>query len=267
MTTDGTELKLAVLADKAFEHPRQKLPVRRITKIEITERGLETWHEGHLYPKKGTPDKEAIIAVDAVKRFGVALLSLFIRYPFLSKKRFIALFLDFSSKIIARYYLKREVYCSCLRPLLDFEGTKEERELLKVGVTVLQYDNAWRLRWQDLIGEYRKGKGVKELRRLLLLWKERERSDYVKRLWPAISTFLFFLPLFFSLKRFIFRVLDSLPNDVVGLDESDRYWCLLRPDYDFGGVSWEVRKSQFEQMTGMKVGGIDEYAQKLSSNA
>ena len=121
------------LTEKAFERKRTPIPVRKVTKVAVTDKGMETWYEGHPFPKKGTPDEMAIYAVDAVKRCALVLA----RTPMFPKRQ-VKGFVEFSDRILSKFYLDKKMYCPIAREIIDIPYKSEvERKFFKAGAMIL----------------------------------------------------------------------------------------------------------------------------------
>lgn len=248
------------LSKEAFEKKRIPIPVRIVTKVELTDKGMETWYKGHPFPKKGTPDEMVLVAVDAVKRCALV----FARTPVFPKRQ-VESFAEFSNRTLSKFYLAEKMYCPIAREVLDIPYKSEvERILFKTGAMVLQFDNVYRLSIQDVFALYDSSAPlVKELKRLLDIWISREKNASIilklKRIRPVINV----LYLYPKVRKRLKEILDGLDLEKIKLDEADWYWCLNRPNYDFRGVSYEERKKEFTKITGVKVVSTKELVKKI----
>ena len=178
-----------------------------IQRVEYGD-GIKVFLKGHPYPLKGMPTQEAMFAVDIVKKL------LMFKWK------------DAMQTALKPYLLKPEYMGPFARELRRmFPG-----KLGTTIATVLDYDNAYRLRIQDLCKETTKEKLLahpfREVQRLL---KINQRRDYpevhfkFKRFAPFISILL-------CIRRKTFRECNW---DQLLPDESDLYWLSIRTDYHY----------------------------------
>ncbi len=248
------------LTPKAFENKRSPIPARITTKVEITDKGMQAWYKGHPYPKKTTSDEMVVYAVDAVKRCALVL----VRTPVFPKRQ-VKGFVEFSDRILRKFYLDKKLYCPIAREVRDIPYENEtERILFKTSAMILQFDNIYRLPTQDLLELYDQNAPiVRELKRLLDVWVDREKNKNIlwklKRIRPVINV----LYLYPKVRKRIKEILDGLDLEKIKLDEADWYWCLNVPNYDFRGVSYEERAKQFTEITGVKIVPIEDLAKRI----
>jgi len=244
------------------ELPSEKpTDVHPLEKVEFPEKGgVLTYMGGHAHPYKGFPFFEFVDKIDTIKKVQKATLSslfhsfkgrrlsliglLFV--PWLFKELARAYIYTFY-RIIERFRVKTLRYSDAIRELhracsIQFEETAEERELRymirDLVCMVLEFDNAYRFRFQDVIVELdkaalRKNPG-KELTRLLTLMQSRETTQEVKDTWTLVRYFLpWYIRLNSSLKKAIVGVLSELDLETVKLSAEDTHFAKERKDYKF----------------------------------
>lgn len=235
-----------------------------LTHVEfLDEGGIHTFIEGHKYPYKGFPFHEFVEKIDTLKKMGRAVLSSF--FHSLKKRNPLQvailglspwLFQDtlkagiyVAHRIVMRFKVKKERYCTAMRELyrvlsIEFRGeTKEEGELREqlrdVLCMILESDNAYRYRFQDIVMELdpdsiRKDI-VKELDRLLTIMQSRETGQDLKDTWTLLKKFipmyLFISP---KVNSRLIDVLSSLEKGKIALSKEDRWYAGPRKDYVFG---------------------------------
>lgn len=184
----------------------------KITRIDTVD-GVKVWLEGHRMPYKGLPTGQAILSVSIVKE--------------LAKGRLI------------------EAAWLAYKPHLTLEQMNPfPREIQRVfpgklGTVIahtLEYDNAYRLRIQDLLSETSKERilqrPIREIWRLLRINKRRDIKPVHRKFMFAACV----LTLIFLIPGFRRRLKISLKNcDYMALilDKSDIYWLHLRTDYNW----------------------------------
>lgn len=237
--------------------------VNPLEKVEFPEKGgILTYMGGHEQPYKGFPFFEMVEKVDTIKKIQRATLSSL--YHSLKKRSWFTLaplifvpwlfgdivkaYVQTFHRLIMRFKIKNERYCDAMRELnrafsIEFYGevndSKELRfQLRDVACMFLEFDNAYRFRFQDVIVELDKQKlkknPAKEIVRLLEVMSTREKTQEIKDTWKLVR---YFLPLYLrfnkSLRKSIVAVLDGLDLDKVQLSIEDRHYCKERKDYQF----------------------------------
>lgn len=232
---------------------------------EPPEGGILTYMEGQDYPYRGFPFSEMVEKIDILKKVVRGILSSF----FHSLKRrnklqvllvaFVPwLIMDTVKALIYVIYraversrIKSNMYSQSMRELhraLSTEryGENEEHRTLRRQIRdsvcmILEFDNAYRFRFQDIIVELdkvslRKSPG-KEIVRLLTLMQTREKGQDLKDTWTLLK---FFIPGFLfinrKLRKDLVEVLTDLDLTKVALTVEDKSYCYPRKDYHFGFV-------------------------------
>jgi hypothetical protein len=229
---------------------------KSVEKIDFPkEGGIFTYFEGIDLPVKGYADGETVERVDEAKKMAMTMLWGLFR---MSKIKFLLL-LIFKRQIeelgesliisfweyIHKYRPKENRYCKTVREiLLLFETTDYDVEnkvlwhRIKDNICmVLEYDDAYRYRFQDIVEELNKEdfakNPIKEMKRLFNIIAEREDSDVMRNKWKMISSYVFLL----RLKPFFFKKLVEIVSLMelkeVKMDEADRYHAKLKVSYDF----------------------------------
>ena len=248
------------------------LPSEKITpedtkplqKVEFPkEGGVLTWMEGFDYPYKGYPHHEFVDRVDSVKKMNRAMLSgLYHQLKSIPRWRFITVlpalwviksmvraWVHVFYRAMERTRIKPERYCVAVRDIyasfnapMAKERAKEAEfrtELRDLVCMVLEMDNAYRYRAQDVLAELNKDALRKhprrELVRLLDLLASRERHQEVRDTWKLIRAVVrFYLLLDPTLTKTVAFALSRIQPDNVRLDTMDKAYCLPRKDYTFG---------------------------------
>lgn len=240
--------------------------------------GVYSWMAGNIYPYEGFPLGELVERIDLLKKISRSLLS-GIFHTFKNKSRFRLIFLlpilfflpDLFrvavytyQRILERFKLKPLRYSRTARELIrafskDYaKETEKEKDLrLKIGDCVcmlLEFDNAYRFRFQDIIPELDKEalkkNTIKEILRLLDLMSSRETTQTIKDTWTlirlAIKWYLRFDKKVQSIIRNVFLELDLKR---LNLSQGDRYFCVGRKDYVFGFMKDQelVKLIEFEK--------------------
>ncbi len=254
------------------------------TRFNITER-VETPPEGGIYaylkgipfPRKGLPTPENCWANDNVKRVMVFLLRslgtkdmllpgiAFAIIPWSWKLRTMNRMLFEFSRIgcwlLQGAFLKPHLYSNPTKPLqkgvavfLKDVGIQERTsdDVAKIIATVLEYDDAYRYRFEDIMScterHHLVASPVREVRRLIDIFRAREKyTDMMSKLdaFEAIASLALMHP---RIRRSFKKAVIAIRPDefqMLKMDEADRYHTLLRGDYDFGGKPIELRMKRY----------------------
>lgn len=265
-----------------------------IEKMETKEKGIEVWYRDIPFPRKGFPTPEAVACANIVKRILIETIKTFsypqfiiswvlalftytkapkIKYGHeMGKERVKVLeklFLSFNRicyGIMSEYILKPEYMTPLASELQGLifvflcrigieQGTARQFGL--IFGAVIQYDDAYRYRIQDIFSETTKEKlesdPYKEVKRLLGLILERERDWTVQNKYKAIGK-LIALPLKLKVVKYALRsALRNCEFSRLQFDEADKYWCKNRTDYNFLGKSYGERMVGFKTVQGLNI--------------
>lgn len=235
-----------------------------LIKVEFPETGgILTFMEGYDFPYKGYPFAEFVEKIDFVKKSSRTLLSgAYHRMKLRSKWRFITLIpalwaakdavragIYTMYRIIERFRMKKERYSDAVREIYRAfsEPIKNETELdaefrcqiRDLACMILEFDNAYRFRAQDIIAELDKSRLQKdfsgELIRLFELMMAREKRQEVKDTWRlAKYAIRFYLRFDKNMARMIRNILERMDIEKVKLSIEDKVFCIPRVDYSFG---------------------------------
>ncbi len=241
-------------------------------KSEIqTESGIKTEFYGCSYKWNG------VIWADLIDSAAITKRVLMEDIIFLSKFKFLAFFLLFKSIREALIHRFLRIYAADLQKFLidptqdlqrdhrkkqlNIRDLKEgSRELIRVGekyfgkfiyclVLFFEADNAYWQRFQDIIGNLDKERLRINVRREILRildmgikWEKEMVIDKIKIIRKLISIILF-VP---SIRKLARSFLLELDLNKIRQDEADHYFSLNRRGYNFGGIPFEKRLSEWE---------------------
>lgn len=215
--------------------------------------GVITYMEGYDHPYKGFPFFEFVDSIDFMKKTMRAMMSSF--YHSLKEKKWKFLIAPFfigelSNALIYTFYKRIERFrikpirhCDAIRELHRAFTDKSKDETVTmvrdIMCMILEFDNAYRFRFQDVFVELDKNKlkknPGKELARLLELMMTREKTQEIKDTWTLVK---YFLPMYLlvnrKLRQQVIDVLGDLDTQKVKLSIEDESFCLTRKDYQFG---------------------------------
>lgn len=250
--------------NQIMQQPTQVFLVRE---IEYTkEKGILLHYQDLPYPQKGFPYPEVIWAMNVVKRFilsyfrwaksGIYFMWPFVFLPKKLKLKFIngiiSNLVHASDYAFERYYINPDFYCPAAKEIAEWVykylvnmGVEEKNAsgMAQVMAMIMEYDNAYRYRVQDLMGmtttEALKSHPAKEIARMIAEMNSREPNpDNTNKFGDIgkILTALFWIP---SMKK---AFIESVPDlKKIQMDEADRYHCLFRIDYNYDGRSFDDR--------------------------
>ena len=234
-----------------------------LIKVEFPNAGgVLTFMENHDLPYKGFPYFEFVDKIDIMKKIIRSTLSGL--YHALKRRRRLQLLTLFLSpwffkdflraeiytmyRLIARFKVKPIRYCDMGRELHRAFGDGEAGEfrpmLRDLVCMVLEFDNAYRYRFQDVITELDQEelarRPIRELRRLLKVMSTREKTQEIKDTWRLIDYVVrFYLPFDRELKDVIVQTFLKLDLKLVKLSAEDEHYCGPRKDYQFGFMEKE----------------------------
>ncbi len=241
------------------------------------EGGIYVWYKGMPYPKKGFPFPEATFQNDITKRIFMSILRplamkemllpglAFLLLPWKRKikvannsmrefNRIASWTLSACFLVPERYSHPAQTINKMLTEFIKNLGIDEENNIGRVIATMIEYDDAYRYRIQDLGSEIRwremKTNPRKEIKRLLKIYMEREKVPNifaVKGTLLFASTILWHPKILRAFKKAILT-LSWTEQNRLGLDNADRYHILMRGDYNFTGRTFEERKEIYQDM-------------------
>ena len=234
-----------------------------IQKVELPpEGGVLTYMSEFEYPYRGFPFEEFVTIVDVIKKIVKGSLSgLF--HSFRTNKPKILLILPTVlvlrellyvgtytfHRLITRYKIKahrysqsmRELYRAISNPRKNEKPRMMELRLMARDVIcmILEFDNAYRFRVQDILGELNKYEldknPIKEINRLVDIASGRELEQQVKDTWRLIKLFTsYYLRFDRQLRNMVVDVLSDLNLERFKLMPEDMVYCAPRKDYVFG---------------------------------
>lgn len=278
LKSDTTPLKYPKLDAKIRRHIKEKGSITivegalgdgiglgaYVEDIIKTPDGLFTKFYGISYLYKGEIRADIIDANAQVKAVFMATTE------FLIKNWFILPFVIFSKKSIIKWLAKicnanlrgklppyhhfsvfsRElirVSCEILGVDIRADKVNDYNDLIYCLVSFLQYDNAYRLRFQDAMGELRKVGVIQAVREVFDIEISRENIEaqyngQVQQKMIVLKKLVLFL-LYVSPKarKFVKEFIEKIDIGKIKLDEADWYYCLRRSGYNYRGISYEDR--------------------------
>ena len=225
-----------------------------IEKITLDD-GVKQWIKGATFPSRGLTTPEAMFACNQVKRLFIKGLQLFgWRLLLVNRKKLIETFNDIAWKVMSPFIMKYEYLTPVAQEIQDITYGFLIREGLNEGVALqfakifshlIEYDNAYRLRVEDLFGETDKhsmwNNPRKEIKKIMKLVMERDQPGVGIR-FVRIGKLLRLALLWPGVKRRFREAIEESCFEKLQPDDIDKYWMTFREDYKFGGMSNEERK-------------------------
>lgn len=239
-----------------------------LVKVEFpSEGGVLSFQEGLEQPYRGFPFFEVVEKIDLIKKITRASLS-GIYHSIRTKKWLLLTLLPsvwmFKSliwagiyalyRLIERTRIKPWFYSQAIRELYRAFSVPRQKEkprtielrlmLRDLICMILEFDNAYRFRFQDWIGELNKEalkkNPTKEFGRILKIASQREKTQEIKDTWKLVKMFNFYLKFDFELKKMLKDILGELDIEKVKLTTEDKNYAEKRKDYAFGFIEKNV---------------------------
>jgi hypothetical protein len=238
--------------------------------------GIYAYFAGFKYPKKGFPTPDASHANDIVKRYMMSLVNVlgsksmtvpaiaFAILPWRLKLKIASNALEqwnrFTEYIYAPFYLKELRMTACTRELWRFGTTF----LLQIGIpqgiarraaqsfaTMIEYDDAYRYRVQDLASEMSEQElvsaPIKAIGKMLRIYRSREQWDYPRRKFEAAFRLLRLALIHPKIRRAWRRAWEVNGIGLMKMDTADAYHTLVWDQYNFGGRTHVERLALYDQ--------------------
>ncbi len=238
-------------------------------KVEyVPFQGILVHIQDATFPKKGFPMPESVAAINIIK----SIIKESLRFPililFANKTKLLTSFNNIFKKTFSPYTLKEEYLCPAAYNFHNFLTSFMYSSNLTptLGLAkefaynishILEYDDAYRYRFQDIISEASlrnlQTNPRKEIMRLLSILKEREGKDNptARKIEIALTPVLLLL-LIPKYKRTFQKAAPSLI--LCQYDLADRYWAYLKADlYRFGGMDYDERTKNLQIPQAVKV--------------
>lgn len=233
--------------------------------------GIQTVIEGADFPQKGYAPPEAVWATNIVKR--LVLKGVEVVNSLRSFNKIIENFTDIGLKVMSPYFLKYQYLTAFSQEIHDLttnflilQGLKSSvvaDNCGKIIAHLFEYDNAYRLRLEDLFSETSKEKLLanprKEIQRLVELDRQRENqhgvmvSNKFKALAWIMSSLILMSP---KIRQSFKKAIEASKFEKLQLDNVDKYWACHRTDYLFMGMTYEERGKLLKEAGFNRVEGL-----------
>ncbi len=245
-------------------------PTNALLKVEFpVTGGVLTYMSGYEVPFQGFPFHELVERMDVVKKMTKGFKSGFhhiLWKHFTGWKRIPMIFITSPFfriyahaeiatcwRYIERYKIKPRCYCTALREVhraFSIPNDEEKYKTIKLREMMrdllcmhLEFDNAYRFRFQDVIVNLDKAElkkdPIKEIIRLLDIMSSREIRQEVKDSWNLTKTMVEYLRFSKQIKDILVSFLNNLEVDKCKLDTNDFPFCKDRNDYKFNNKNFK----------------------------
>ena len=245
--------------------------INALTRVEFPEAGgVLTYMDGYEYPYRGFPSAEVVEKIDLIKKLSRAMASGLYhslkRHPWLmiTLLPVVWVFKDLLytgvstfARTLERVRLKPHRYSQPIRELHrafsepraqrgEDEHTQELRLMLRdIVCMVLEYDNAYRFRMQDILAELDKEalrrNPYKELNRLLSIAQSRENTQEIRDTWKLAKLAVsLYLRMDRKMRNLVVDVLCEINTAEIKMTVEDVSFAEKRKDYVFSFMTHKV---------------------------
>lgn len=245
--------------------------IKVVRDFEYLDKGCQLWVLDERYPIRGNTPGDKVATLTQFKKM-VPMWINFLRGEsrgvFTFKKKSIVQkgLIVIASLLYSEFFITwiwyglQEIFAD---PIYYGQPTREVYRLIEndkmrdIICAVLEYDTAYRYRFQDLMGELNKNDFEKnpyrEIARLMAIGVSRECHPGDNKGLHALHKIKKILPLFLiylrinrKLLKEIKRIVREIDIKEVTLSVEDIYWTNRYPDYNFRGKNYEERIKEYE---------------------
>jgi hypothetical protein len=222
-----------------------------ITDVKMAEDGtIRTFISNCIEPLRFYPLVETVSLIAIYKRLFLLIIKEFESQNWLQKIiTLLALWINFDimpswlGSLFGQFpILLKEEHWS--------QPIKEIRRVIKINPNllnglslILEYDSAYRYRFQDVVGELKKENGIKEIPRLLDLLIARD-YDTQKIKWDKIKKFSKLVLLIPRFRREAERIIKEININEIKLSKEDIYHTNQYDSYNYRGLLIQQRRNE-----------------------
>jgi hypothetical protein len=230
--------------------------------MEVTNDGIFVYIKDAMFPYKSFPTPDSVFAVNVVKALFIESVKLLSKWYYLftlffllkDRHELIESINRIGWKIISPYVLKYQYLTKFSKTLhfivftfLNQLGINEKSadRLATIFVHLIEYDNAYRLRIADIMTYSSKEKFAnntqKEIKKLIGILEDRDGIQVSSKFsrFAKLIHYALYIP---KVKKALIKAVVDSDFDDLKADESDKYWCVIRTDYKFMGMTNEQRQ-------------------------
>lgn len=245
-------------------------------RVDYPENGIFMKYVDVPFPRQGFVFPEAMDAINNLKRVSVLFLAILkgkgikgrignglAHYCWIADWMF--KWYDPNSKKVRKIYLQPNRYRQSVRELIRLINGFIENLGIKVYTpetgtqdfgktigTLIEYDNAYHWRMEDIFTETSQRELLKnprkELSRLLKIYESREKSSIEFKAQQIVKVLRFIL-LIPSVKKAFRKAIENVDIEKMKMTKNDSYFFMIYDGYDQKGLSLEQRKKIWLSMT------------------
>lgn len=214
---------------------------KRIVDFKQLEKGCELWIEGGKYPMRTHASEIRVAVVAQAKRLIPLLTSSTKRKLFFILN--IDCIIDWLHYYLSDVYLESNLYSQPVREVYRVIKNKKVRDII---CAILEYDLAYRFRFQDVIVNFDKDSDIiKEIERMLDLLIQRDEKN-MKEKWKKLRSLVWLLRFNRKLLKEIKYFIKEINLEEIKSSVEDIYWQADYQDYCFEGLSYNQRQLKRE---------------------
>jgi len=237
----------------------------KIKNVELAKDGtIRTYAEGKKEPFRMYPEIKSVWFTAYYKRF-ITLILQSLSEMGLVKKIITLLAIKFNFHILSKWFehiffiyestRKDENYSQPVKEFRRVLKGRLDQNLIDALALILEYDSAYRYRFQDIVMELNKdNKPVEEIIRLLDILNKRECGDDLNtrknskwgQMRRLVKLGFFFCP---KIKKQMIAILRDINIDEIKFSKEDIYW-IAEDGYPFQGMTKEERKAENKKVYG-----------------
>ncbi len=223
--------------------------------------GTDIYIKGAEYPRRGFPTPDSIWSANQAKILFVEGLKLSPYLLFANKEKLLIIYNKIAMRAIKPFLLKRIYLAPSARELGDIVFTF----LIEIGIShntakdfaeivsyIIDIDNAYRLRLQDICSETNKmnlmRRPIREIKRLLSIYEGREEGssisekERVAQNFKNVSKLMSLFLLVPKYRKAFKRALLMSSFKDLQYNEADNYWVLFEGGYKYLGLDLDSRQ-------------------------
>ncbi len=223
------------IEDELYEEGTDGLPTSFEVERIVFEDGLKMYLKGHKYPLKGVPSIKTMEAINQVK----VLLKRLLRLQTTPRQFGLQ-----SMALLHGLVISPQFMCACAREVYTMlEQATGDIPFSHAIAAILEYDQAYRFRFQDLASETTSLRLIaypqKELSRLLEINQQRDYNEVSEKIGKIRKfTYLLWFP---PLRALFQKIISQSTFNNLQFDENDVYWATIKRDYNYFGKTFEER--------------------------
>lgn len=197
---------------------------------------------------KGNPNKELIERLDILKRIvsGISYIPFIVPIILIKKDAFLRYFIGLYNTILGG--VKTPYVNKLAKELFDKGSYVIQTEILISFCLFLEFDNAYRLRFQDIVAKFDSHKPFRrEILRLFDIYISREHDLNLLHKFKQFRKIASFILLFKSIRIPLQKFLVSLDMNKVNMDVDDMYFAFGCKEYDTFGIGEKERREYIEK--------------------